>query len=455
MERRQVVIIGGGAAGLSAAYALKKQGINPILLEANDRVGGRLGGDRVDGFHIDGGADFFSPCSDEALRLSKELGLNLVRSRMNLGWRRNGRWVVTTPVKSIRGLFKNLGPFREIGFLSPGAFRSLFRLVKEIQRQAEFLNFHSNSRMHEIDDEETFDEYLNRIGVPENLQVSLRGFLKKMTMGDIEHSGQAYMRTYIGQILLQADQLYVPEYGVGALAHALGAACAGSIRLTSPVRRVVVRDGVATGVILDTGPVQADAVICAIPATRVPDIIPNLTGPIRSILGTVRYSTGCRVVIGLDHPPLPAGWYGALYPEDDTPLLLDRSITLPACVPPGMSTLDLLAGRRRAEELLSLDDDEIKCTMLRDARRNTPPGSALPRDDEGIFSRVYRWNEAVCMGHPGMFEAVGEIRGQLSRETNNLFLAGDYMQVPSINGALASGVDAARQVMDLFARGSA
>lgn len=388
MERRQVVIIGGGAAGLSAAYALRKEGIDPILLEANDRVGGRLGGDRVEGFHVDGGADFLSPCSDEALRLCKELGLNLVRSRMNLGWYRNGRWVVTTPIKSIRGLLKNLGPFRELGFLSPGAFRSLFNLGKEIQRQADFLNFHSNSRMHEIEDEETFDEYLNRIGVPENLQVSLRGFLTKMTMGDIKHSGQAYMRTYIAQILLKADQLYVPEYGMGALAHALGAACAGSIRLASPVRQVVVRDGVATGVILDTGPVEADAVICAVPATRVPDIIPSLPGPIRSILGTVRYSTGCRVVIGLDHPALPADWFGALYPEDDTPLLLDRSVNLPACVPPGMSTIDLLVGRERAEELLPLDDDEIKRAMLRAARRNAPPGSAVPRDDEGIFSRV-------------------------------------------------------------------
>lgn len=59
------------------------------------------------------------------------------------------------------------------------------------------------------------------------------------------------------------------------------------------------------------------------------------------------------------------------------------------------------------------------------------------------------------MGHPGMFEAVNEIRGQLNSEANNLFLAGDYMQTPSVNGALASGVDAARQVMDLFDRGSA
>ena len=84
--------------------------------------------------------------------------------------------------------------------------------------------------------------------------------------------------------------------------------------------------------------------------------------------------------------------------------------------------------------------------MLRDARKNAPPGSYLPGDDEGLFTRVYRWKEAVCMGQPGMFKEVAEMRRQLDRDINNLFLAGDYMRVPSVNGALASGIDAAHQV---------
>ena len=36
--------------GLSAAYTLKKRGIEPILFETRDRVGGRLAGDGVNGF---------------------------------------------------------------------------------------------------------------------------------------------------------------------------------------------------------------------------------------------------------------------------------------------------------------------------------------------------------------------------------------------------------------------
>ena len=43
------------------------------------------------------------------------------------------------------------------------------------------------------------------------------------------------------------------------------------------------------------------------------------------------------------------------------------------------------------------------------------------------------------MGSPGMLAAMAEVPGQLAAHIDNLFLAGDYMRVPSVNGALASG----------------
>ncbi len=445
MDTKSVVVIGGGAAGLSAAWTLKKHGINPILLEGNDKVGGRLGGDRVDGFSLDEGADFFCSSYDVAFRICEELGLSLLRSEMNLGWYRNGRWVLTTPIKSLGSLMRNLPSFWSLSLLS----RGFLKLAMDVKSQSEHLNFASDCHIGKIEEEETFGDYLDRLGVPESLKVTLRGFLE-MTMGHVEYSGAAYMRTYLAEMLLKADQIYVPEKGAGELTHALVAACQDAIRVSTPVRHVVIRDGMAMRVIVDDGPIETDAIICAVPATKVPEIIPDLPAGIRSALGMVTYSRGCRVVIGLDHRPLPEGWNGALYPEDDTPLLLDRSINLPACVPPGMSTLDLLVGCERAEELFPLDDEEIKRRMLDDARRNPPPGSILPADDEGLFTRVYRWREAVCMGLPGMFKAMEEMRRQLNREVKNLFLAGDYMRVPCVNGALASGVDAAEEVVKLL-----
>lgn len=450
MKEKKVIIIGGGAAGMSAAWTLKKRGVDPILFEANDRVGGRLGGDSVDGFCLDEGADFFCSSYDVAFRMCEELGLRLVRSEMNLGWYRNGRWVLTTPIQSVSDLVKNLPAFRTLGFFSPRATLSFLRLVREIKQQSEYLNFSSECRIVEIDGEETFGDYLNRIGVSGYLKTTLAGFLE-MTMGHIEDVSAMYLRTYLGEILLKPNQLYVPEKGAGALSHALAAACGDTIRVSTPVRRVVIQGGAVASVIVDEGPIEADAVICALPATKVADVIPDLPPGIRRTLDRVTYSHGCRVVIGLDHAPLPPGWHGALYPEDETPLLLDRSINLPATAPQGKSMLDLLVGRDRAEELFPLDDEEIKRQMLGDVRRNPPPGSALPGDDEGVFTRVYRWKEAVCMMPPGMFKEISEMRRQLGGGVKNLFLAGDYMRVPSVNGALASGIDAATEVADMLA----
>ena len=448
-DTKHIVIVGGGAAGLSAAYTLKRLGFTSTLLEAGDRVGGRLVGESIGGFSVDTGADFFCSSYDVAFRICRELGLPLVTSRMKIGWFRNGRWTTTTPGLSPGNLLRNLPAARALGFLSPRAMLANSRLFQSLFRQSEYLSFAGDSRIAELDGEETFGRHLERLGVTEQLQVTFKGFLE-MTMGHVELSGEAYMRTYIREMFLNADKLYVPEKGAAALSEALADSCEDAIRLSTPARRLVIEDGAVTGVVIDGGTVEADAVICAVPPARVPRLIPDLPGAVRRTLGDITYSTGCRVVIGLDRPPLPPGWHGALYPEDDTPLLLDRSINLPSCVPPGMSTLDLLVGRDRAKEFLTLDDEEIKRRMLSDARRNPPPGCRIPDDDEGLFWRVYRWEEAVCMGPPGMFTTVADIRRRLGRDIPNLFLAGDYTRVPSVNGALASGVGAAEEVVALL-----
>ncbi|MDE2861459.1 MAG: NAD(P)/FAD-dependent oxidoreductase [Chloroflexota bacterium] len=451
MSTPRVVIVGGGFAGLSAAYTLTKLGITPLLLEAQERVGGRGKGEKVDGFSLDMGAFVFTSTYDTAFRICKELGLPLVPSTMKFGHRRNGRWVTTTPDQSLWNFVRHLRTAFAMGFLSPPGMWAGFRVMRQIHRQSAYMSFAGDSPLAEIDDDESFGDYLKRLRVPEKLQVTLRGPLD-MVLGDPLPAGQALMRAYIGETMLSGGKVYMPERGIGSLAEALANACADAIRVSTPVRKVVVADGSATGVVADGETIETDAVICAVPGTKVPELIPELPPETRRALSTVSYSTGCRVVIGLDHRPLPAGWHGALYPEDDdTPLLLDRSTFLPACAPPGRSILDLLVGRDRAKELIPLDDEEIKRQLLGAARRKAPPGSALPGDHEGLYFRVYRWEEALCMGTPGMLAAAAKIPGQLAERIDNLVLAGDYMRVPSVNGALSSGHSAAIEVANLLA----
>jgi protoporphyrinogen oxidase len=61
MKKNQVVVIGAGPAGLTAAYHLVKNGIKPIVLEQSDKVGGISRTEKYKGYHFDiGGHRFFT-----------------------------------------------------------------------------------------------------------------------------------------------------------------------------------------------------------------------------------------------------------------------------------------------------------------------------------------------------------------------------------------------------------
>lgn len=72
---RDVLIIGAGAAGTTAANDLRNAGLSVAVLEARDRVGGRLWTDVVDGAMLEIGGQWLS-CEHDALRATiDELGL--------------------------------------------------------------------------------------------------------------------------------------------------------------------------------------------------------------------------------------------------------------------------------------------------------------------------------------------------------------------------------------------
>ena len=72
---RDVVIIGAGASGLTAATELKKAGLTVAVLEARDRVGGRLWTDDIDGATLEIGGQWVSPDQDALIDTLAELGL--------------------------------------------------------------------------------------------------------------------------------------------------------------------------------------------------------------------------------------------------------------------------------------------------------------------------------------------------------------------------------------------
>lgn len=445
----RVIVIGGGASGLSAAYTLMKRGLHPLLLEATDQVGGRMGGDRIDGFSTDKGADFFPGSYDTTFRLCEELDVPLRRLSMDIGWHRCGRWAVTTPITSAGTLLRNIRAARTLDLQSLQGTWAILKLVRSLKADAKYLNYASSHRIAEMDTEETYGAYLDRLGVPEPLRLTLDGFLG-LTMGNPEEFGSTWIRAFLAEVLFKPDKLFTPVGGCSHLTEVLADRLGGTVHVSTPVRRVVIENGKATGVVTDDGFMEADAIISSIPATKALAIMPDLPERIRDALDRVQYSFGIRVVMGLDHPPLPPGWSVALYPGDDTPSLMDRTVNLPECAPSGKSLLDLWVGERRAKDLMTLDDEAVVRALLADAHRNAPPGSTLPKYEEAVFVRVYRWHEAVCKGLPGMFTAINQMRQNIGSDLLNLRIAGDFMRAPIVNGAITSGIETANEVADFL-----
>ncbi len=70
-----VVIVGGGIAGLAAAWELHRRGRRAVVLERRARPGGVILTERIDGFTIDAGPDSLLVQKPAALELCRELGL--------------------------------------------------------------------------------------------------------------------------------------------------------------------------------------------------------------------------------------------------------------------------------------------------------------------------------------------------------------------------------------------
>ncbi len=79
----RIVVIGAGFAGLAAASALAERELDVLVLEARDRVGGRVWSERLGDAVIERGAEFVLDGYDELRRLAAVHGLALADTEMS------------------------------------------------------------------------------------------------------------------------------------------------------------------------------------------------------------------------------------------------------------------------------------------------------------------------------------------------------------------------------------
>jgi protoporphyrinogen oxidase len=102
---KQVIIIGAGPAGLTAAYELAKLNLRPIILEKGDKVGGLARTESYRGFYFDmGGHRFFTKVQEVKNMWKEVLGKDFLRRPRLSRIYYNGKFF-DYPLKPINALF--------------------------------------------------------------------------------------------------------------------------------------------------------------------------------------------------------------------------------------------------------------------------------------------------------------------------------------------------------------
>lgn len=447
-----VLVVGAGLAGLAAAYELRRNGVNAQVLEASARPGGRTKRQMIGGFQVDLGANLFLETYGTARQMADRLGVPLARTPLPVhsGIYRNGRFHGLYGGGGPVSLLKTAKTMLSFQLLSPRGVWRASRLARLLEARKDALDFDDPSRILDLDTVESAARFLEAEVGTESLEWLFGPGLSGYTFAHPEQVGAAYAMATLWHNGLKSDAWpCLPKGGMGAFVDALVDACGPCISLSTPVRRVVLEGQVAKGAVTDAGLVEADAVVCATTASEALKIVPGLPSNFRDTLHKVTYSRCCRVFFGVESSPLPPDWYAVGIPRQTGSLIAGMSnaaVLAPEVAPEGKALIDALAIDSQADELFALSDGGIEERVLAEICRFAPRMSREP-----IFAHVHRWPEAVCLSPGGTMSALHRMRQEGG--VRGLFLAGEYMGVPSVNAALRSGLDAAGAALEWLGTG--
>lgn len=296
----KVLVIGAGLAGLTAATGLVTRGADVRVLEARDRVGGRMHGIEVaDGQWADAGAAYLGERHTALLALMAETDLKAVPTTMEGASRfalsaGDGR---APDVRSVPGRFPPL---------SAVALGEMFDLLDEVTRavrvdapwltpDAERLDTTTaaewaEQNLRHADARLFFPLFLGEMMAADPADVSVLHMAFYLRSG----GGLRYLNAFAGGA--QESRI---DGGAHRLCEALAARLGDRVRLAEPVLAVD-QDDHGVRVRSTGGEYRADAVVVAVPpvlADRI-DFRPGLPAPRSS----ERTAPGCAVKVHLVHP---------------------------------------------------------------------------------------------------------------------------------------------------------
>jgi oxygen-dependent protoporphyrinogen oxidase len=457
--RTEVAVVGGGIAGLAAAWALAKRGLPFLLLEASERWGGVIRTDRVDGFVLEAGPDAILAQKPEGLALCRELGLGdrLVPTnpeRRTVYVLHGGR-LHPLPEGMVLAIPTRILPFVRSGLFSwAGKLRMGLDLAIPARRNGGDESIASFLRRR------FGDEAVSRLGEP---------LLAGIHAGDPERlSIQATFPRFAelerrhGSLIrgmLRAPRpsgpppavFYSLADGLGELVEALVARLpAASLMARQGVIRLA-REG--TGFVLtlaDGRRVAARSVVLAVPGPKAAPLIEPLLPGVAGVVGAIPFASSATVLLGYAREGVahPMDGYGMVVPQTEglrCSALSFASTKFPGRAPEGAVLLRAFLGGVRDPEVLALDD----AALARVVQDEMAPLLGL-RGEPGL-RRVYRWPNGTPQMEVGHLARMAQAEAQVA-SLPGLFLAGAGYQGTGIPDCVADGTRSAEAAAAHVAR---
>ncbi|GHE07993.1 protoporphyrinogen oxidase [Klenkia taihuensis] len=445
----RLVVVGAGITGLTAAWAWHREHPDGevVVLEAGDRVGGKLGRVRLAGTWYDTGAEAVLARVPDAVALMAELGLETVVPATT-----SASVVLPTgrhrlPAGTLLGV--PTSPDGLDGVLSP---EGVARVRAEASLQP--LHFDADRTVGDLLRERLGDEVVDRLVEPllggvyagQADRLSVRATMPALAAQLPRHtsvvaaaaaardagarSREAAAGTPDGPVFVT-----LPD-GVAGLPHALAAALpGGAVRLRTPAHTLR-RDGAgfALTVGADHEPVTADAVVVAVPAGKAARLLADVAPGAVEPLGGIPYASMAVVAMAFPGQEVAAG-SGLLVPPATGRLV--KGVTVSSQKWPHLSGDGLLrvrssVGRYLEEEQLQRSDADLTAAVVAEVAELL--GLSRP---EPVETHLVRWGGGLpqyLVGHP---ERVAAVRAAVA-DVPGLAVAGaayDGVGVPACIGS--------------------
>ena len=444
-----VAVVGGGITGLVAAHTLQTQGVDVVVFEAAERLGGKILTTEVAGIRVDAGPDAFLVREKHMTDLAAELHLDEALVAPATG--QASLWLDGAlrplPRRQYLGVPLDLDELAGRGLVSPAGLARARRDLDAGPTPA------PAARDGDVDtdpddlvdlepDDETVGELIRRHLGDEIMDCLVAPLIGGINAGDPDQLSLAaglpqmaaaaghdpsLIRSIRRHLADQARPADAPVFlthpdGLGRVVDTLALRLGPAVRTHTPVRALT-RTPSGWRVDADGHPgFDADAVVLATPAFAAADLVRAVSVDAATLLDGIRYASVVMVTFAFPAHAMPA------FPGSGFLVPRTAGLTMTACswasakwahlAAKDVVFLRVSAGHADDDSALGLDDDQLVATLLSELA-TTAGVDAVP-----VETRITRWPSSFPQYRPGHLDRVATIDEALADDAPGIFAAG-------------------------------